>query len=122
MGKQVIHIKADEIEPIDLGSTKIWEYARLDNRLGLARFSVNGRRPSNDKKVFVESECSFSLLVLKGNGVISIKEKEFKLEKYDYVAVPANTPWFIEGELEYVVATSPGFYPEQSKEIDKDSI
>lgn len=95
----------------------IYEYPRSSPLLGLSYFEVNGRRPSDSSKVYLESACTFSLFVLEGSGTMLVDGTEYQLEPKVLVSVLPNTKWCLEGTLKYVVATSPGFFPEQMAEV-----
>lgn len=98
--------------------TEIYEYPCQSKSLRISYIKVSGRRPAGLNEAFIEHDCTFSLYVVKGRGSIIIEGKTYELKEDDVVTVLAGKRWIIEGELSYIVATTPAFYPEQSEVID----
>jgi len=111
-----VKINKSEANVINLGTKKIHEYPLPTKLMSVAYMKVTGRHPQ--KGFLYESDCAFCLYVTKGKGKIYADDEIFKVEIGDVVYVPTKTKFACEGDMEYVTFDSPGFYPEQSKEVD----
>jgi mannose-6-phosphate isomerase-like protein (cupin superfamily) len=107
---------AFEIHPDD--KSAIYEYPNLSNALRMSVMEVRGRRPGTDGKAYLETDCTFMIYVLRGSGQIWIDGEEYKVNEDDVVTVLGGKRWYIEGNLDYLTASTPAFYPEQSTEVD----
>src|SRR4051812_6584923 len=105
MNARYVHSDRSEANELNFASVRIEEYPRLTEKLGFARFSVDGRRPSEPGKAYLETDCTFSLFVLSGSAKMRVEHESFPLKEGDLVTVTAGTPWSLEGKIEYVVAT-----------------
>jgi len=106
---------AFEIHPAE-GSV-IYEYPSQSRGLRISFIRVKGRRPAAEDEAFVEHDCTFSLYVVEGSGTVTIDSTQYSVTKDDVVTVLSGKRWVIEGDLAYVVATTPAFYPEQSETV-----
>lgn len=96
----------------------IYEYPNQSHALRISYMEVNGRRPGEPGKAFLEEDCTFAIYIVDGAGTIWIEGEEYKLGAQDVATVLAGKRWYIEGNLKYVTATTPAFYPEQSTMVD----
>ena len=104
----------DELSPFcPEDGVSIREFERLDPSLGMATFEITGRRPSTANDYYFEEICTFALYVLEGSGSATVNGEDHKLSKGSMLYVIPGTKWSLEGEMKYLVATSPGFFPEQ---------
>lgn len=106
---------AFKIQPED--GVTIFEYPRVSPGLGLAYFEVSGRRPSKAGTAYHEVACTFSLYVLEGSGKMTVEGSEWELSPHVVVSVLPGNRWSLTGDLKYIVATMPGFYPDQASEV-----
>jgi mannose-6-phosphate isomerase-like protein (cupin superfamily) len=95
----------------------IFEYPRASPGLGLSYFEVSGRRPSAEGNAYREYACTFSLFVLEGTGTMTVEGTEYALAPHVLVTVLPGNRWSLTGDVKYIVATTPGFYPDQVEEV-----
>ena len=101
----------------DLGTKKILAYPLPTKLMSVAHMTISGRHP--EKRFLLEGDCAFYLYVTTGDGKIYAGEEVFEVTVGDVMYVPINTKFACEGNMEYVTFDSPGFYPEQSQEVEK---
>lgn len=106
---------AFEIHPGE-GNT-IYEYPCQSRALRISFIRVQGRRPAPADEAYVEHDCTFSLYVVEGSGMVTIDGEPYPVAKDDVITVLSGKRWVIEGDLAYVVASTPAFYPEQSETV-----
>ncbi len=56
--------------------------------------------------------------ILSGNGSVQVSNEMYDVKSGDLVYIPANTVHSINGELKYIVITSPPFNPANEKIIE----
>ncbi len=98
-------------------TTVIYEYPSQSKSLRISVMEVNGRRPAAKDQAYLEHDCTFELYVLQGSGTITIDGQSYPIVKDDVVTVLSGKRWVIEGQLTYLTATTPAFYPEQSETV-----
>lgn len=111
-------LSRSQAQKIDLGTKTIFSYPLNLKNLSVAYMVVKGRHPKEKNKYLLETACQFVIFVTKGNGTIYAGTEKYEVKIADVIYVPANTKFAVEGDLEYVTVDNPGFYPEQSTEIE----
>ena len=101
---------------IDLGNKIIYKYNLPTRMMSVAHMVVKGRHP--DKGFILESDCSFAMYTIKGSGKYMVGDEEFEVEVGDVVFVPSGNKFACEGDFEYITFDVPGYYPEQSMEVE----
>ncbi len=96
-------------------TTTIYEYPAQSRALRISVMEVKGKRPAQPGVAFLEHDCTFSIYVVAGSGTITIDGQSYQIKKDDVVTVLGGKKWMLEGELTYITATTPAFYPEQSE-------
>lgn len=114
---KAVKISKNDADLTDLGTKKILAYPLPTKLMSVAYMTVSGRHPK--KGFLLEGDCAFCLYVTKGHGKIYAGEEIFEVAVGDVMYLPVNTKFACEGNMEYVTFDSPGFYPEQSQEIEK---
>ncbi len=113
---KAVKITKGNTELTDLGSKKIRAYSFPTRLMSVAYMTISGRHPQ--KGYLYEKDCAFCLYVTKGKGKIYAGEDIFAVGVGDVVYVPIKTKFACDGNMEYVTFDSPGFYREQSEEVD----
>jgi mannose-6-phosphate isomerase-like protein (cupin superfamily) len=108
-----------DAQVINLGTKTIHSYPLKTRTLSVAYMVVKGRHPENQNKFLLEHDCQFIINVTKGTGTIYAGNEKYDVKTGDVIYVPNDNKFSAEGDMEYVTADSPGYYPEQSTEIDE---
>lgn len=106
--------KEEAITIIPNKNTTVLSYPSSNKFISVARIAVHGRHPAGKNEFFVEQKCHVLLYILKGVGKIMIEDKECRMAPEDVIIIDAGKKYYIAGDIEYMAATSPGYYPEQN--------
>lgn len=96
----------------------VWEYGTDNKDLGFALARIKGRFPDSGKAM--NRICQEIYYVISGNGKLFINDKEVELKEGDVFFIEAGKEYYVVGEdLVLAVPTSPSWYPEQQRLIEK---
>ena len=96
-------------------NTLVYSYPSNNKNISIAFIKVNGRHPENNGEYFIETKCHLLFYFLKGLGKVMIKDQEFRVKSNDAVIVKSGDKYYLEGNFEYLVSTSPMYSPDQNK-------
>lgn len=94
------------------------DYPSTDKDINFAVININSRSPKIGYQV--NTECKELLYIIKGNGIIFMKENNEKVEfsQGDVIIIEKNEYYAFEGNFEAAVPCTPAWYSEQHKYID----
>lgn len=94
------------------------DYPSFDKDINFAVININSRSPKTGYQV--NTECKELLYIIKGNGIIFMKENNEKVEfsQGDVIIIDKNEYYAFEGNFEAAVPCTPAWYSEQHKYID----
>jgi mannose-6-phosphate isomerase-like protein (cupin superfamily) len=111
-------IQKKDAKLIDLGGKRIYAYPLQTKMMSVAYMVVKGRNPTKKNTFLLEHDCQFIIYVTKGKGRIYTSNELFEVTVGDVVYIPTDNKFAVEGDMEYVTVDTPGYYPEQSTEIE----
>lgn len=82
----------------------VWEYGGT-RKIDIAIAKIKGRYPEKGRAR--NTKCTMMYYVLAGEGKITIGNEIFKVKKGDVVLFKPGKWYWVEGELEVVIASSP---------------
>jgi mannose-6-phosphate isomerase-like protein (cupin superfamily) len=112
-----LHLKQTEAKLIKFGAKQIFAYPLETKLMSVAYMKIEGRHPNGDKYLF-ERDCQFVIFITKGSAKVFINNSIYNVEVGDVLYVPSQTRFAVEGNVEYVTFDTPGYYPEQSEEVE----
>ena len=113
-------ISRSDIIPRQSGkTTTVYSYPSEDGILDVAYITVHGRHPEDSTNWYINHICSMICYIVKGTGKFGIEDIEIPVVKNDVVTIPKEKLYFIEGNLEYVVTSSPAYSREQAEKVVK---
>ncbi|KKS90559.1 MAG: hypothetical protein UW69_C0008G0027 [Microgenomates group bacterium GW2011_GWA2_44_7] len=95
--------------------TTIYSYPASSKAISAAYIEVKGRHPSGEKEQFIEHDLHVLFYITKGSGTITIENMPYELQEGDVLTIQPGQKYFIEGNISYVVVTSPAYYSEQNE-------
>lgn len=95
--------------------TVIYSYPPTSKAISVAFIEVKGRHPAGEKEQFIEHDLHVLFYITDGNGIITVEGEPYGLVKGDVLTVQPGKRYFVEGDLSYVVATSPAYYSDQNE-------
>ena len=96
-------------------NTTVYSYPSGNKTISVALIKVNWRHPDGEGEYFIETQCNVLFYLLKGKGKVIIENQIFELEPEDTISIDSGKKYYIEGNLEYLAATSPAYFPEQNR-------
>ena len=88
------------------GNARIYPY-NINPKFSGALIELNGKH--GKIKCIGEDRIYF---IIEGSGKVVLNGKESKVEPYDLIFVPKNTPYDMEGKMKYFLVCSPEFRAE----------
>jgi mannose-6-phosphate isomerase-like protein (cupin superfamily) len=115
---QYVIKKSETVAQRENGVSQFHEYPFSFQNASLGVSEIEGRYPQTGFDVDEKVEASW--YVESGSGVICIENEECVVEAGDMIHVPAGKKYWIEGKkLKLIVSSSPVWYAEQHKHIEK---
>jgi mannose-6-phosphate isomerase-like protein (cupin superfamily) len=105
-------IKQKQTNVVDApGDTTIYEYLMSEKKLSGATATVTERYP---KKGFATNEVAREMvLVIDGNGIIGVGDKETPVEIGDCIYIDAKEKFYWSGMMTLFMVCTPAFDPKQ---------
>ena len=112
------YIKKEKAESYSGDGYSGMDYPSTDKDINFAVININSRSPKIGYQV--NTECKELLYIIKGNGIIFMKENNEKVEfsQGDVIIIEKNEYYAFEGNFEAAVPCTPAWYSEQHKYID----
>lgn len=93
----------------------VWEYKGV-RKLQISAARIRGRHP---KAGWARNKaCFMAYYVVRGEGEVNIEGRASKINKGDVVIFKPGEKYFVKGDLDLVIPSSPAWTPEQYEEID----
>lgn len=94
------------------------DYPSSDKDINFAVITINSRSPKTGYQL--NTNCKELLYIIKGNGVMYIKDNNEKIEfsQGDVIIIDKNESYAFDGDFEAAVPCTPAWYSEQHKYID----
>ena len=99
-------------------SMSIYSYPSDLKELSVARIRVKGRHPHEKGSRFIEHKCNVLFYIIRGKGKVIVNSEEFLVKSEDTITIPAGIKYYIKGNLDYVVATSPAYSRDQNEVVE----
>jgi mannose-6-phosphate isomerase-like protein (cupin superfamily) len=110
--------KSETHKKINSNVCTVYEYLNDNKDLNVAFIEIKGRYPNSGWSF--NEVCNEAYCIVSGHGIVNIEGKIFKIKKGDVVYIDKNKKFYVEGRnLKYFCPTSPAFYIEQYKHIEK---
>ena len=109
------HIKLLEGVPRFRSGSAVWDFQSHDPDIDGAVVAILGRYPA-EGTAFNEV-CKMSILVVMGQGGITVEGDFHHVEKNDLLIIPPRKHYFWEGNLRLFVASTPRWNPKQHKHL-----
>lgn len=72
-----------------------------------------------DHPKVVNYESDRAYFILEGSGTVEVNSKSFNVKQHDLITIKSGEEHTIEGDLRYVIVTSPPFDPENEEITEK---
>lgn len=96
-------------------NTTVYSYPSGNASISIAKIIVSGRHPAGDGEHFIEEKCHVLFFILKGAGKVIVEGKRLDVKAEDAITINAGQKYYVEGNLEYLAATSPAYSPKQNR-------
>ncbi len=110
-------VTKSEAKIIDRNFARIFSYPSPSKAISVAYIEVNGRHPSGRDKQFIEHDLHVLFYVIKGNAVVTIDNKQYKVTEGDSIIIQPGKKYWIEGKISYIAVTTPAYYSEQNEVV-----
>lgn len=94
------------------------DYKTTDKDINFAIIKINGRSPKTGYQL--NEECKELLYIMKGNGILYLKEKQKEIEfnQKDVIIIDKKEAYAFDGDFEAAVPCTPAWEENQHKYID----
>jgi mannose-6-phosphate isomerase class I len=111
-------LSKSNLDKVERETATIINFPFSTKQLSVTNIIVSGRHPADNQKWYIEHKLTLICYVIKGSGTFTVDKQIYEVSEGDAVQILPDQKYFIDGNLEYLVACSPAYYREQHEQVE----